>query len=66
MKNATDASDPKAVIRDDGAPVDYARYRAEVRDQLAATDIMLALVLEKDDEQKDSRRGFDPYNSAGA
>ena len=62
MKNTTYAFDPKAGTRDDGAPVDYARYRAEVRDQLAATDIMLALVLEKDDEQQ----SFDPYNSVGA
>ena len=53
---------PSVGDREDGAPVDYAQYRAEDRDQLAATDIMLALVLEKDEEQK----SFDPYNSAGA
>ena len=47
--------------REDGAPADYARYGADVRDQLAETDIMLALVLEKDEEQL----SFDPYNSAG-
>ena len=45
--------------REDGAPADYARYGADVRDQLAETDIMLALVLEKDEEQL----SFDPYNS---
>ena len=45
--------------REDGAPADYARYGAEVRDKLAETDIMLALVLEKDEEQM----SFDPYNS---
>jgi hypothetical protein len=47
--------------REDGAPADYARYGAEARDRLAETDIMLALVLEKDEEQSN----FDPYNSAG-
>lgn len=47
--------------REDGAPADYARYGAEVRDKLAETDIMLALVLDKDEEQL----SFDPYNSAG-
>jgi hypothetical protein len=47
--------------REDGAPADYARYGAEVRDRLAETDIMLALVLDKDDEQP----SFDPYNTAG-
>ena len=47
--------------REDGAPADYARYGAEVRDRLAETDIMLALVLDKDEEQL----GFDPYNSVG-
>ena len=61
MKNTTFAFGPMAGEREDGAPVDYARYRAEVRDRLAATDIMLALVLDKDDEQP----GFDPYNSVG-
>lgn len=59
MKNETYTLGPTAGDREDGAPVDYARYRAEDRDQLAATDIMLALVLEKDDEQQ----SFDPYNS---
>ena len=62
MKNTTFAFGPIAGDREDGAPVDYARYRNEVCDQLAETDIMLALVLEKDDEQQ----SFDPYNSAGA
>ena len=62
MKNTTFAFGPMAGDREDGAPVDYAQYRADVRDRLAATDIMLALVLDKDDEQQD----FDPYNSAGA
>lgn len=65
MKITTDEFDPKTGTREDGAPVDYARYRAEDRDRLAATDIMLALVLDKDDEQKGPQRGFDPYNSAG-
>lgn len=59
MKNTTFAFGPMAGGREDGAPVDYARYRAEVRDQLAATDIMLALILDKDDD----KQGFDPYNS---
>jgi len=60
--------DPKfsfAVIagdREDGAPADYARYGAEVRDRLAETDIMLALKLDEDEEPQ----SFDPYNSAGA
>ena len=45
--------------REDGAPADYARYGADVRDQLAETDIMLALVLDKDEENL----SFDPYNS---
>ena len=62
MKNTTFAFGPIVGDREDGAPVDYARYRNEVRDQLAETDIMLALVLDKDDEQQ----SFDPYNSAGA
>ena len=66
MKNKTFAFGPTVGDREDGAPVDYAQYRAEDRDQLAATDIMLALVLEKDDEKKKSEQGFDPYNSAGA
>ena len=66
MKNKTYAFDPKAGTRDDGAPVDYAHYCAEDRDQLAATDIMLALVLDKDDEKQKAEQGFDPYNSAGA
>ena len=60
MKNKNYEFGPKAGTRDDGAPVDYARYRAEDRDELAATDIMLALVLENDDEQQ----SFDPYNSS--
>ena len=47
--------------REDGAPADYARYGAEVRDQLAETDIMLALVLDTEEEQL----SFDPYNSVG-
>lgn len=47
--------------REDGAPSDYARYGAEVRDRLAETDIMLALVLDKDEKES----GFDPYNSVG-
>ena len=62
MKNKTYEFGPTAGVREDGAPVDYARYRAADRDELAATDIMLALVLEKDDEQP----SFDPSNSAGA
>ena len=62
MNNSTNEFRPTPGDRADGAPVDYARYRAEVRDRLAATDIMLALVLETDDEKK----SFDPYNSAGA
>ena len=62
MKNTTFAFGPIVGDREDGAPVDYACYGNEVRDRLAETDIMLALVLEKDDEQQ----GFDPYNSAGA
>jgi hypothetical protein len=60
MKNENYEFGPTPGIREDGAPVDYARYRAEDRDQLAATDIMLALVLENDDEQQ----SFDPYNSS--
>ena len=61
MMNTTFAPGPIAGDREDGAPVDYARYRNEVLDRLAETDIMLALVLDKDDEQQ----GVDPYNSAG-
>ena len=61
MMNTTFAPGPVAGDREDGAPVDYARYRNEVLDRLAETDIMLALVLDKDDEQQ----GVDPYNSAG-
>jgi hypothetical protein len=61
MKNTTFACGPMAGDREDGAPVDYARYRAEDRERLAATDIMLALILDKDDE----KAGFDPYNSVG-
>lgn len=58
--------DPKfsfAVVtgdREDGAPTDYARYGTDVRDRLAATDMMLALKLDDYEE----RQGFDPYNSA--
>jgi hypothetical protein len=59
--NTTFAPGPIAGDREDGAPVDYARYRSEIHEQLAETDIMLALVLDKDDELQ----GFDPYNSAG-
>ena len=44
MKKTTFACGPTVGDREDGAPVDYAQYGAEVRDQLAATDIMLALV----------------------
>ena len=66
MKNKTFAFGPMVGDREDGAPVDYARYPAEDRDRLAATDIMLALVLDKDDEKSDPEQGFDPYNSAGA
>ena len=62
MNNTTNEFGPTTGDREDGAPVDYAQYCAEVRDRLAATDIMLALVLEKDDEQQ----SFDPYNTAGA
>ena len=61
MKNTTFAFGPIVGDRDDGAPVDYARYGSDVRDRLAETDRMLALVLDKDDEQQ----SFDPYNSAG-
>jgi len=62
MKNTTFAFGPIVGEREDGAPVDYARYDNEVRDQLAETDIMLAVVLDHDDE----RQGFDPYNSVDA
>ena len=62
MKNTTFAFGPIVGDREDGAPVDYARYGSEVRDHLAETDIMLALILDKDEEQQ----SFDPYNSAGA
>ena len=47
--------------REDGAPADYAQYSAPARDQLAETDIMLALVLDKDEENP----SFDTYNSVG-
>ena len=60
MKNKNYEFDPKAGTRDDGAPIDYARYRANVRDELDATDIMLALRIDEDDEQQ----SFDPYNSS--
>ena len=66
MNNKTFAFGPVVGDREDGAPVDYALYGAEDRDQLAATDIMLALVLEKDEEKQNSEQGFDPYNSVGA
>ena len=62
MKNTTFAFGPIVGDREDGAPVDYARYGHEVRDQLAETDIMLAVILDNDDEQQ----GFDPYNSVDA
>ena len=62
MKNRTYALGPMEGDREDGAPLDYARYGAEVRDRLAETDIMLALIVDKDDEYQ----SFDPYNSAGA
>ena len=62
MKDTTFAFGPIVGDREDGAPVDYARYRNEVRDQLAETDIMLALILDNDDEEQ----GFDPYNSVEA
>ena len=60
MKNTTFAFGPIVGDREDGAPVDYAKYSAEVCDRLAATDIMLALRIDEDDEQ----RSFDPYNSS--
>jgi hypothetical protein len=66
MNKKTFAFGPSVGDREDGAPVDYAQYRAEDRDQLAATDIMLALVLDKEDEKQKAEQGFDPYNSAGA
>ena len=53
MKNNTFAFGPTVGDREDGAPVDYARYPSEDRDQLSATDIMLALVLDKDDEKQE-------------
>lgn len=62
MKNTTLAIGAAAGVREDGAPVDYARYRSEVRERLAETDIMLALVLDEDDEQQ----AIDPYNVDGA
>jgi hypothetical protein len=62
MKNTTFAFGPVVGEREDGAPVDYARYGTEVRDQLAETDIMLAVILDNEDEQQ----GFDPYNPADA
>lgn len=62
MKNTTFAFGPIVGEREDGAPVDYALYGSEVRDQLAETDIMLAVILDNDDE----KQGFDPYNSADA
>jgi hypothetical protein len=49
--------------RQDGAPADYAQYGVEDRDRLAETDIMLALVLDK--EKDEEQASFDPYNSAG-
>ena len=62
MKNTTFAYGPAVGDREDGAPVDYPRYGSDVRDQLAETDIMLAMILDNEDEQQ----GFDPYNSADA
>jgi hypothetical protein len=62
MKNMTFAFGPIVGERQDGAPVDYPRYGNEVRDQLAETDIMLAVILDNEDEQQ----GFDPYNPADA
>jgi hypothetical protein len=62
MKNTTIAFGPIVGDREDGAPVDYARYRNDIRDRLAETDIMLALVLDEDDEQQ----AIDPYNVDGA
>lgn len=62
MKNSTFAFGAMVGEREDGAPVDYARYGGKVRDRLAETDVMLALVVDKDDDGQ----GFDPYNSAGA
>ena len=62
MKNNTFSFGPMAGEPEDGAPLDYAQYRNEVRDRLAETDIMLALNVDEEDEQRD----FDPYNSAGA
>ena len=62
MKDTTFAFGPIVGGREDGAPVDYPRYGNEVRDRLAETDIMLALILDKDDDEP----GFDPYNSADA
>ena len=66
MKDTTFAFGRMVGDREDGAPVDYAKYSAEVRDRLAATDIMLALVLDTDDKQQGLQHGFDPYNSADA
>ena len=62
MKDTTFAFGGMVGDREDGAPVDYARYGGKIRDRLAETDVMLALVVDKDDEG----RSFDPYNSAGA
>ena len=62
MKNTTISFGPIVGDREDGAPVDYARYRNDIRDRLAETDIMLALVLDEDDEQQ----AIDPYNVDGA
>ena len=62
MKDTTSVFGPIVGDREDGAPVDYARYRDEIRDRLAETDIMLAPILDQDDEQQ----AFDPYNSSDA
>jgi hypothetical protein len=59
MKNPNFSFVETVKEREDGAPADYARYGAKQRDQLAETDVMLALFLDKDEEKP----GFDPYNS---
>jgi len=64
MKNTIFAFGSMVGGREDGAPVDYAQYRAEVSDRLAETDIMLALHI--DDDEDEEQQGFDPYNSADA
>ena len=64
MKNDKFVFGPMVGDREDGAPADYAQYRAEIRDRLDETDIMLALRIDEDDEQQDLSHGFDPYNSS--